>query len=1200
MKSLRSMVIALTFSWPAMLSAQFAFYDSLNGLYWSQVEPPSGERFQYSQLVREGLGYMIGSSGHFYEYDDSRSQPWRRMPLPQDYTLQRYFALAPDDIWAVFEIPEIFKEALFHWNGRDWSPAFSRNVSNIRDLYFVSPEEGWLAGSFGEVWHYYHGQWEKEKTPTFIHVNRFELSPDGSLYASCEAPSQAALLKRASGEWQMVSSNFVTDFSVMTFTPSRRLLLGNYIFSAARVRLDSLEAWQVPMKSIQFLPDFGYGVDLSTIYVFQDTAFTPIVQAPVQLSEVRLFSKSFSWILGSEGMILMPRPRPATVFTKPISEQTFAAEVAPLSRVYGLALLPDKSAKSKRVYCIATEGRNVVYDFFQDQKNFEKRFFDFAPGLNLAGSAAFADRLTEYGHTFSNYDLGVTTGDLNGDGREDIIVTSMYGYPAVYFDSGHDYYFEATAYSGLKNWGDVRQRPMLANVFDADHDGDLDLFIACQFRSNAFFVNNGRGRFTEVTREANLITEGGGIGAYVADFDGDGWEDIYVTCANRGNLLYRNLGSQSADGLPRFHDVTGESGAACSPESKQSQGAALADYDNDGDIDIFVCNLVESNALLQNDGAGRFRDATRLAGLADNDQSMGAVFFDFDLDGHLDLFVSNIGANRLYKNDGRGGFIECSTYLGNFRGAANLMEGSRRLGGYSTGTLVTDVDADGDFDLIVSNYDVSLVTYRNDILRSGASLQIIPQGILSNRSAVGTKVLLYESDSLRASSKLVGMRLIESANGYGCSPEKIAHFTVSPMHSYQAKVIFPSGIVHDIYGLRSGERRVVVEVEGWAGSIMKARRALADLFLGYRSRERYLVLLLGTLLFLVLLFLGKIFLGVAVHDRPRLAAVYGVSFWACLMLWFAQSQAVFVLRPLLVSASVMILAMIALRVKRLARARPASLEMLQVRLHAFDHGSLIHQLMNRLAFYAENLQAETEISPAMRENLMQVLRNTAAILKQETGAILTYQYANNFAIDLAHELEKHWHLFRTRLAQMRRTLMNNEKLDGGVMAEIVRLQGHIRKTIAALKHRLSAEYYTDVVAVIKNLIEQRGHPGLHLEATSPLPRARIAEADFSYVLDELFNNALRHSDGRPPQIVCNVKHAYDELQIDVCDNGAGIPENLWEEIFKPGFTTKKNEKGGFGLYHIRQRVEKVGGKLFVAASTPGEGTTMRLCLKTEI
>ncbi len=92
-------------------------------------------------------------------------------------------------------------------------------------------------------------------------------------------------------------------------------------------------------------------------------------------------------------------------------------------------------------------------------------------------------------------------------------------------------------------------------------------------------------------------------------------------------------------------------------------------------------------------------------------------------------------------------------------------------------------------------------------------------------------------------------------------------------------------------------------------------------------------------------------------------------------------------------------------------------------------------------------------------------------------------------------------------------------------------------------------------------------------------------------------NALRHVDGHPAQIDITLLRALDELHLEVRDNGQGIPENLWEEIFRPGFTTRVSGEGGFGLYHARQRIEKYGGKVFVAASKMRKGTTMRICLK---
>jgi K+-sensing histidine kinase KdpD len=207
----------------------------------------------------------------------------------------------------------------------------------------------------------------------------------------------------------------------------------------------------------------------------------------------------------------------------------------------------------------------------------------------------------------------------------------------------------------------------------------------------------------------------------------------------------------------------------------------------------------------------------------------------------------------------------------------------------------------------------------------------------------------------------------------------------------------------------------------------------------------------------------------------------------------------------------------------------------------------------RRSFYAKNLEPGSDLPAAARQKLSEAIAGLLHFLHNEIRAILTYQYGNNFAMDLAFRLETIWARLKKALGRLRRQLATAGKLDKNSFMESL-----------------------------------------------PLPPGRITPADLVYVLDELVQNALRHVDGNTAQIGITVRQALDELHVDVRDNGRGIPENLWEEIFRPGFTTKPDGKGGFGLYHARQRLEKYGGKIFVAASELGKGTTMRICLKAEI
>jgi len=121
----------IAFLYPITLSAQFAFYDSLHGMYWSQIEPPSFEDFGRCQIVHEGLGYILGSAGALYEFEASRKNPWRRLPQPGPYLIRNFYALAKDAIWATVIAPQLYKVALYYWNGAAWSAVASPNVYNI-------------------------------------------------------------------------------------------------------------------------------------------------------------------------------------------------------------------------------------------------------------------------------------------------------------------------------------------------------------------------------------------------------------------------------------------------------------------------------------------------------------------------------------------------------------------------------------------------------------------------------------------------------------------------------------------------------------------------------------------------------------------------------------------------------------------------------------------------------------------------------------------------------------------------------------------------------------------------------------------------------------------------------------------------------------------------------------------------------------
>jgi len=366
------------------------------------------------------------------------------------------------------------------------------------------------------------------------------------------------------------------------------------------------------------------------------------------------------------------------------------------------------------------------------------------------GDGTFEDATAASGAEDRGYGMGVACGDYDNDGDVDLYVTN-FGPNVLFQNDGRGRFTDVTDEAGVGHpgWGSS------AAFLDYDRDGDLDLFV-CNYLNwsiateidcfntmggpdycspknynapamDVLYRNNGDGTFTDVTEAAGFAAAfGNGMGVVCGDFTGDGWIDIFVANDGTPDHLWVNLGDS---GEPGFREDGLAAGCAIDQDGvpKAGMGVTAADTDDDGDLDLLVCNLYgETDSFYRNDGA-YFSDCTAIAGLGTVSRPFtrfGMAWHDFDNDGYLDLYQANGRVMHQSLRHGDDPFAEPNLLFRGSRGGS--FKELRPRGGTAEPLVATsraaafgDIDNDGGVDVLIVNRDGRLHLLRNITPRRG-------------------------------------------------------------------------------------------------------------------------------------------------------------------------------------------------------------------------------------------------------------------------------------------------------------------------------------------------------------------------------------------------------------------------------------------------------------------------------------------------
>ena len=415
------------------------------------------------------------------------------------------------------------------------------------------------------------------------------------------------------------------------------------------------------------------------------------------------------------------------------------------------------------------------------------------------GDGRFEDVTESAGLEETGFGQGVAAGDIDGDGWPDLHVANIGG-NRLYINNRDGTFHDATDASGLPGDDDASWSTS-CTIADIDGDGHADIYVVnylsgsdlftrvcrdamrvrmCQpfqfaAATDRLYLGRGDGTFRDVTNQSGIDAAGGkGLGVVVADLDDDGRLEVFVANDTRANFLFRSGSTQKNEfGLAEI-GLTAGVGLSGDGRAEGSMGVAAGDADGDGRVDLFVTNFLdETNTLYTGIGRGRFSDRSRHAGLASSSLKtlgFGTQFLDADLDGDLDLLVTNghvddysdIGrphrmATQYYRNRGDGRFEPLEdAALGPHFEEKFLGRGLARL----------DWNRDGRPDAIITALDVPAVLLSNTTAETGSSLVLRLVATGGHRDAIGTRVRVEAGDTSRVVE-------LTSGDGYLASNQRV-------------------------------------------------------------------------------------------------------------------------------------------------------------------------------------------------------------------------------------------------------------------------------------------------------------------------------------------------------------------------------------------------------------------------------------------
>ncbi len=1045
----------------------------------------------------------------------------------------------------------------------------------LRGLAVDDGGQVWLGGERGEVFRLEGRRWIKEVLPVPLHCDPIICAGRGLIWARAQARGDARIVVRRDGVWRTLLATQQRPTANLLYADEEAAIL-NVGTRLTRVWIDRpgvAEPW-IDMKSaiiaVESRRSAWAFIGRRMVHAVDDS-ITDGGEVPF-LPLYCCWCNGHLWVVAESGLWRYddddaPIDKPLNWSLNLIPEWIAEGSV-PAQPVYGVGVL--ELMGRENIYL----SRHTTIDVVVPTGSRER----IAAWPALCASLGLEDnKATSRGDLA--YKMGVALADLNADGREDVVLSTMYDGCRLLRNMHDQRLVSWTRQSGLGAMGGDNAEDI--DLLDADGDGDLDAYVSILQGRDRLCLNDGAAHFTDVFTETGLVSPYGSTSALCRDLDGDGDTDIVVSSCGSGLFLSENLGATG--GIPRFRTTVmmapiANPDAPTGLSADNFTGVEAVDVDNDGLFDLVVGGRSQPTVFLWNRGGMRFeRDDAVFADGPPQMKVAGVLALDPDADGDWDLALT-----------GRGGTHFLENVEGRFRTPIGLPQQMLFCDNrYSTGSAVLDVDQDGDVDYTEGFLDEAPIVYRNTNPRRPLIVKVI--GPQSNTSAVGARVDVLAAGTLR---RVVAAQEIPGGSGYvSHSSKRLAFGGLDPGGRYDIRVRLPSGrqVLRRDY---PGRGEIVIDMR--VGPTARLAAVLTQWSAGLKDRWT------AAFWLLVLAATGAV-AAYAALQRRRLAIAYPwlgvvsipILAWGLRRLLHLDPGAMPVVVATLGGLAGGLLGV------GLAQPRPRTPTTTMLAdfgraLRVFEHNQTPRKIVDRIMLVRSNAPARPEEWKA----IVPLLREDVALFGVVVAPELAFVVEGARSAGMDHG-EGARLLKQMRAVQRQLLAAGNEawtrpqqltRLDALIATTesfrkwTAHLRRQVDRRLATPLHPFMGEY-----AVSRMALHQ-----VEIRLAVPAVTVRLPGPELAHVMDILLENAVRACAGRRVALTISGDAPQGgRVRLTVCDDGPGIAQDIRPRVFEAGVTGHAGGTG-YGLYAARRTLEHFGGYIGLVDSATGACFEMEL------